>query len=61
MGRHKATAKNIGHVLCRIQVQAANDPEYAEWWAEQINRACDRAGDFFGTEGQNDPRGDQRA
>lgn len=60
MARHKATPANIDAVLSRIATMCADDTEDAQWWCDQINRACDSAGDFFGTEGQLDPRGDQR-
>ena len=60
MAKRKATARNISIVLSRIQKQCADDVDDASFWAEQVNRICDGAGDFFGTEGQNDPRGDQR-
>lgn len=33
---------------------------YRRFWSEELNRVCDAAGDAFGTEGQDDPRGDQR-
>ena len=55
----RATAVNIKKVLAAI-IQQCADKNDAKWWAQEINRVCDRAGDFFGTEGQNDPRGDQR-
>lgn len=60
MPKHKATPRNIVKVLARIQVRSANDKEEARFWADAVNQICDSAGDFFGTEGQNDPRGDQR-
>jgi hypothetical protein len=55
----RATARNIKAVLAVI-IKQCDDTHDAKWWAQEINRVCDRAGDFFGTEGQNDPRGDQR-
>lgn len=55
----QATASNIKKVLAAI-IKQCDDKRDAKWWAQEINLVCDRAGDFFGTEGQNDPRGDQR-
>ena len=60
MAKHPATKRNIKKVLRTIIQQIDDNPDDAGWWAQQINRVCDGAGDFFGTEGQNDPRGDQR-
>ncbi|HNB04308.1 MAG TPA: hypothetical protein PKV97_00120 [Thauera aminoaromatica] len=56
----KANKRNIQTVLGRISTQCKEDPTLAAFWVETINNACDSAGDAFGTEGQNDPRGDQR-
>ena len=55
----RATARNIKAVLTVI-IKQCDDAHDATWWAQEINRVCDNAGDFFGTEGQNDPRGDRR-
>lgn len=60
MTKHPATKRNIKKVLRTIIQQLDENPDDAGWWVEQINKVCDGAGDFFGTEGQNDPRGDQR-
>lgn len=60
MPRHRATKRNVGSVLGRIAQQCKEDPDMAMFWADAINNVCDSAGDAFGTEGQNDPRGDQR-
>jgi len=56
----RATASNIKKVLAAI-VKQCDDSDLAEFWADAINRACDNSDDMFGTEGQNDPRGDQRS
>ena len=58
MGK-RATATNIKEVLAKITKQC-DDPDLAAFWADEINDVCDSADDMFGTEGQNDPRGDQR-
>jgi len=55
----QATASNIKTVLAVI-IKQCDDRDLAEFWAEEINHSCENADDLFGTEGQNDPRGDQR-
>lgn len=64
MPKHKATAKNVHRVLTAALNQCNRPGEdgrfYRRFWAEGMNRICDGAGDSFGTEGQDDPRGDQR-
>lgn len=53
----------ICHVLENIITDVENaDMEELEYWALGINGFLEemRTGDFFGTEGQNDPRGDFR-
>lgn len=64
MGRHRATMKNIHNVIRAIADQCKRPGEdgkfYRRFWADELNRVCDGAGDAFGTEGQDDPRGDQR-
>jgi len=64
MPRHRATAKNINKVVTAIAAQCKRPGDeglfYRKFWAEGLNRLCDGAGDAFGTEGQDDPRGDQR-
>lgn len=37
-----------------------HDAETRRWFARELNAFLDELGDFFGTEGQLDPRGDQR-
>jgi len=60
----KANKQNIVQVLARIIGQCGRQGQdgafYREFWAQEINRLCDNAGDAFGTEGQDDPRGDRR-
>ncbi len=56
----QATASNIKDVLAVI-IKQCDDQDLAEFWAEEINLSCDSSDDLFGTEGQNDPRGDQRS
>jgi len=57
----KATTKTITKVFQSIldQCNGPNGKVYRKFYTEKINRICDSAGDIFGTEGQNDPRGDQ--
>lgn len=55
----QATPSNIKQILSVIAKQC-DDRDMAEFWAEEINHSCENADDMFGTEGQNDPRGDQR-
>ena len=59
----KVTPKNLNVVLDRIKAQVANDgKEGAKYYCEALNDMLDEllGDDFFGTEGQNDPRGDHR-
>lgn len=64
MPRHTATPRNVLKVLKAIVAQCRRSGDdgkfYRRFWAEELNRICDGAGDAFGTEGQDDPRGDQR-
>ena len=60
----QATQKTITKVLTAMLSQCFRDGDdgkfYRQFYTEEINRLCDKAGDAFGTEGQDDPRGDQR-
>jgi hypothetical protein len=49
----------LGAVLAHF---AVGDGEEKQCWCDAFNEMLDtlRDEDFFGTEGQNDPRGDQR-
>lgn len=72
MAKHKVTAKNVTRTLRKLADQLDNrtslystaaaqhdDRAYvAEHLEYMLNEMC--AEDFFGTECQNDPRGDQR-
>lgn len=67
MAKHKATERNVVTVLARVMSQCVERGEDGKdnrrWWAQRLNEICDNPNvveDFFGTEGQNDPRGDQR-
>lgn len=57
------TAKNfintMGAIIGKFE---QSDPTGKKLWAEAMNEFLDDllAQDFFGTEGQNDPRGDRR-
>jgi len=63
---HKATERNVINVLARILSQCVergtDGKDNRRWWARRLNEVCEgpEVGDFFGTERQNDPRGDQR-
>ena len=54
--------KRLLLVLDRIKERVIKNPEDAEAWGESLNDMLDELEgvDFFGIEGQNDPRGDQR-
>ena len=56
-----ANRKNIATVLRRMADQCT-DKVYAQEYAVRVDYLLDslREEDFFGTEGQCDPRGDQR-
>jgi hypothetical protein len=56
------TQKRVLTVLSRIKDQIVSDHDDALAYSEALNDILDELGqaDFFGTEGQNDPRGDQR-
>lgn len=60
----KCTNINFVKVLQNIsKAYIKASPDDKEVWIESFNRMCDDLLDidFFGTEGQNDPRGDQRS
>jgi hypothetical protein len=56
------TQQNLTTVLTRIIERVRNDPDEAEVYSEAVEGILDsyRDNDFFGTEGQLDPRGDMR-
>lgn len=58
----KMTRKNAPLVLARLAVFVASNPEQAAYVVEAMNETLDGLVDMdvFGTEAQNDPRGDQR-
>jgi len=63
MPNYKVTSKNFKTVLNNIQIAFENEPKEAKViWVEALNTMLDDllSDDFFGTEGQCDPRGDQR-
>lgn len=55
----RMTRKNAALVLARLAVFIGEDPDRVVV-LEELNKALDNCGDVFGTEGQNDPRGDCR-
>ena len=60
---NRVKKSNFIRVLRAIaKTYIAASPDDREVWIESVNRMCDDLlhSDFFGTEGQNDPRGDQR-
>jgi len=62
MANKRVTAKNVGKVLDNIKAQTASDDWYRDLYVNALNQMLDdlNGDDAFGTEGQNDPRGDQR-
>lgn len=59
----KITGKNYKKVLKNIETQISEgDNDERQCWFETLNEMLDEllSNDFFGTEGQNDPRGDHR-
>lgn len=54
--------KRIKLVLERVIKACEEDASDAKVWSEWIDNVCEYLSeeDFFGTEGQSDPRGDQR-
>lgn len=59
----KATAKNVADVLRRFAAFVEQEPvEQRRLFAQDVNIMLDNIADQdgFGTEGQLDPRGDQR-
>lgn len=61
MGK-KMTERNADAVLAKISQSIKTDKNDGPVYLEALNRMLDdlRSEDFFGTEGQLDPRGDQR-
>jgi len=60
---HKVKKKNFEEVLEAIKKNFRDESKDGkEFWVESLNMMLDdmASEDFFGTEGQNDPRGDQR-
>ena len=63
MSKKNATKKNFNQVLDTIKRDFKNaDNECQRHWVNELNKLLNNLldNDFFGTEGQNDPRGDQR-
>lgn len=58
----KMTKRNADSVLAKIGQSIKTDKNDGPVYLERLNRMLDdlRSEDFFGTEGQLDPRGDQR-
>lgn len=64
----KKTKKNVTleqkvrKVVGNLFEWAGNDEDYWKWISEALDRMLDEmlGEDIFGTEGQNDPRGDNR-
>lgn len=60
----QATQKTITKVLTAMLSQCFREGDdgkfYRRFYTDEINQLCNNAGDAFGTEGQDDPRGDQR-
>jgi hypothetical protein len=63
MARKRVTVKNFERVLPEVlRMYAEADRQEKIVWADELNDMLDtmRDGDFFGTDGQCDPRGDNR-
>ncbi|MFP2898777.1 hypothetical protein [Corallococcus sp. 4LFB] len=63
MAKHKMTKRNASQVLKTIGETIEPDPKGdGKVYLEKLNALLDDllSEDFFGTEGQLDPRGDQR-
>lgn len=59
----KATKRNFNQILVNIQQQYEKaDKDLKSEWVQWLNESLDELlhNDFFGTEGQLDPRGDNR-
>lgn len=56
------TQQRVIKVLDRIKQQVLDDEQEAEMWSESLNDMLENmlSYDYFGTEGQSDPRGDFR-
>lgn len=63
MAAKKVTSKNVAEVAVRLLAYALSDKEVLKSFCESFDRWLDEllGADFFGTEGQNDPRGDRRS
>jgi hypothetical protein len=59
---HDQTVLRIKTVLRRIGDHAQNDPDMADMFADALDEMLTdlQSSDAFGSEGQCDPRGDQR-
>lgn len=64
MANKKATIKNFKQVALNIieMFEKEDNKECKKFWVDSLNTMLDdmRDEDFFGTEGQLDPRGDNR-
>ena len=62
MVRKPKTVKTLCKVWACLMEQAGEDKQKEKIIAEEFNRMLDTllCNNFFGTEGQNDPRGDHR-
>ena len=58
----KVTIKNFETVLENIKTMFNENEDDQKFWCEAFNDMLDelRSDDFFGTEGELDPRGDNR-
>lgn len=62
MSRKKVTLRNYKKVLKNIEDHITEDKKDAQPMIDELNDMLDnlRSNDYFGTEGQLDPRGDGR-
>jgi hypothetical protein len=64
MANKKATIKNFKQVALNMieMFEKQDNKQCKKFWVESLNNMLDdmMSEDFFGTEGQGDPRGDNR-
>jgi hypothetical protein len=64
MANKKATVKNFKKVALNMieMFEKEDNKQCKKFWVDSLNTMLDdmMSGDFFGTEGQCDPRGDNR-
>lgn len=58
----KNVVKVLKEIICQIEEDKENENQFATVYAEEVDMMLEHLfnQDFFGTEGQLDPRGDHR-